>query len=78
LKIKQETNGSAHIMGEFTNIITSESRMVYYDLIRMGVASNAVSCITEDSQGRIWIGTWGGGIAVFDRENFRKFNTEMA
>jgi len=62
--------------GGIYKYVTSESRMVYYDLIRMGVASNAVSCITEDSQGRIWIGTWGGGIAVFDGENFRKFNTE--
>jgi ligand-binding sensor domain-containing protein/serine phosphatase RsbU (regulator of sigma subunit) len=56
--------------------IMSESRMVYYDLIRMGVESNAVSCITEDSRGRIWIGTWGGGIAVFDGDNFRKFNSD--
>jgi ligand-binding sensor domain-containing protein/serine phosphatase RsbU (regulator of sigma subunit) len=62
--------------GGIYKYVTSESRMVYYDLIRMGVSSNAVSCITEDSRGRIWIGTWGGGIAIFDGENFRKFNTE--
>ena len=62
--------------GGIYKYVTSESRMVYYDLIRMGVSSNAISCITEDSRGRIWIGTWGGGIAVIDGENFRKFNTE--
>jgi len=62
--------------GGIYKYVMSESRMVYYDLIRMGVSSNAVSCITEDSRGRIWIGTWGGGIAVFDGEDFRKFNTE--
>ena len=62
--------------GGIYKYVTSESRMVYYDLIRMGVSSNAVSCLTEDSRGRIWIGTWGGGIAVFEGENFRKFNTE--
>jgi ligand-binding sensor domain-containing protein/serine phosphatase RsbU (regulator of sigma subunit) len=62
--------------GGIYKYIMSESRMVYYDLIKMGVASNAVNCITEDSRGRIWIGTWGGGIAVFDGENFRRFNSE--
>ena len=55
--------------------IMSESRMEYYDLIKMGVASNAVTCITEDRHGRIWIGTWGGGIAYFDSEKFGMFNS---
>ena len=55
--------------------IMSESRMEYYDLIKMGVASNAVSCITEDRRGRVWIGTWGGGIALFDGDKFRIFNS---
>ena len=55
--------------------IMSESRMEYYDLIRMCVASNFVFCINEDNQGRIWIGTWGGGIALFDGDKFRKFNS---
>ena len=49
----------------------SESRMEYYDLIKMGVPSNYVTCITEDRHGRIWIGTWGGGIAYFDSDKFR-------
>jgi ligand-binding sensor domain-containing protein/serine phosphatase RsbU (regulator of sigma subunit) len=62
--------------GGIYKYVMSESRMVYYDLIKMGVSSNMVSCITEDSRGRIWIGTWGGGIAVFDGENFRKFDKE--
>jgi serine phosphatase RsbU (regulator of sigma subunit)/streptogramin lyase len=60
--------------GGIYKYIMSESRMVYYDLIKMGITSNAVSCITEDSRGRIWVGTWGGGIGAFDGDNFRKFN----
>jgi ligand-binding sensor domain-containing protein/serine phosphatase RsbU (regulator of sigma subunit) len=55
--------------------IMSESRMEYYDLIKMGVASNVITCITEDRHGRIWIGTWGGGIAYFDGDKFGMFNT---
>jgi len=62
--------------GGIYKYVMSESRMIYYDLIKMGVASNMVTCITEDSRGHIWVGTWGGGIAVFDGEKFRKFNTE--
>jgi ligand-binding sensor domain-containing protein/serine phosphatase RsbU (regulator of sigma subunit) len=55
--------------------IMSESRMEYYDLIRLGCSSNAVTCITEDRHGRIWIGTWGGGIAYFDADKFGMFNS---
>jgi ligand-binding sensor domain-containing protein/serine phosphatase RsbU (regulator of sigma subunit) len=39
------------------------------------VASNTVSCLTEDSKGRIWVGTFGGGIAVFDGDNMHKFDS---
>jgi ligand-binding sensor domain-containing protein len=35
-----------------------------FDLIRAGLTSNWVSTIFEDSDGNIWAGTWGGGIAV--------------
>ena len=55
--------------------IMSESRMVYYDLIRYGISSNTVSCFYEDSHGRIWTGTWGGGIALFEGEKVSKFDT---
>jgi ligand-binding sensor domain-containing protein/serine phosphatase RsbU (regulator of sigma subunit) len=55
--------------------IMSESRMVYYDLVRYGISSNTVSCFYEDSHGRIWIGTWGGGIALFEGEKVSKFDT---
>ena len=55
--------------------IMSESRMVYYDLVKYGISSNTVSCFNEDSRGRIWAGTWGGGIALFDGEKVSKFDT---
>jgi ligand-binding sensor domain-containing protein/serine phosphatase RsbU (regulator of sigma subunit) len=54
----------------------SESKMVYYDLIKEGISSNTVSCLFEDNKGRIWAGTWGGGIAVFDKTGISGFNTK--
>ena len=61
--------------GGIYKYIMSESRMVYYDLIKKGFSSNTISCLYEDSHGWIWAGTWGGGIAVFDGDNILKFDT---
>jgi ligand-binding sensor domain-containing protein/serine phosphatase RsbU (regulator of sigma subunit) len=49
--------------------------MVFYDLVKEGIASNTVNALMEDSHGRIWVGTWDGGIAVFEGEEIRKFNS---
>ncbi|MDP4200708.1 MAG: two-component regulator propeller domain-containing protein [Bacteroidota bacterium] len=37
--------------------------------------SNSCSTLFEDSRGRLWIGSWGGGLDLFDRESgrFRHF-----
>ncbi len=43
--------------------------------LKLGISSNTVTCLTEDSKGRIWVGTWGGGIAVFDGEKMWKFDS---
>ena len=61
--------------GGIYKYVMAESKMVFYDLIREGFSSNAISCLTEDRRGRIWAGTWGG-IAVFDGDSIHKFNTE--
>lgn len=36
------------------------------------LSSNNVWCIYHDSKGRIWVGTWGGGLNLYvpDRDNF--------
>ena len=60
--------------GGMYKYIMSESRMVFYDLIKQGFTSNTVACLTEDRKGRIWAGTWGGGIALFEGDNIRKFD----
>ncbi len=33
--------------------------------------NDVVGCLYEDSQGVLWIGTWGGGLNRFDRETKR-------
>jgi ligand-binding sensor domain-containing protein len=38
---------------------------------RDGLASNAVTCIREDSQGRLWIGT-DHGLTLYDGQRFTK------
>ncbi len=48
---------------------------VFYD-IRDGLANNEVVSITEDSRGRIWVGTWGGGISVFDGDEIFNYTRE--
>lgn len=60
--------------GGIYKYIMSESRMVFYDLVKLGVSNNTVSSLTEDSRGRIWVGTFGGGIAVFDGDNMSIFS----
>ncbi|MEE4214546.1 MAG: two-component regulator propeller domain-containing protein, partial [Bacteroidales bacterium] len=53
--------------------------LIVYD-VRDGLASNMISCITENSQGEIWVGTWesglsrGGGITVFRDGEMQTFD----
>jgi ligand-binding sensor domain-containing protein/serine phosphatase RsbU (regulator of sigma subunit) len=60
--------------GGIYKYVMSESKMVFYDLVKEGISSNTVSCLFEDSQDRIWAGTWGGGIALFDKDKLIKID----
>lgn len=44
--------------------------------VRDGLAYNWIWCITEDADGRIWAGTWGGGISVIEDEKILTFNDQ--
>ncbi|MDT8401440.1 MAG: two-component regulator propeller domain-containing protein [Bacteroidales bacterium] len=50
-----------------------DGKLVVYD-VRDGLAGNWISCISENSAGQIWVGTWGGGITVFDDDGLHVFN----
>ena len=43
-----------------------------------GLPDNFIDCIIKDSKGRIWIGTFGGGLCLFDEEKgtFATYNTK--
>ena len=47
--------------------------LVIYDT-RDGLADNFISCLSEDSKGRIWAGTFGGGISVFSGGGMITYN----
>ena len=48
--------------------------MEVIDLKKAGFSTNWISCLTEDFKGRMWVGTFGGGIAVIEGANVRKFD----
>lgn len=52
----------------------SSSRMQFIDLPKAGVPSNWVTCFEEDKLGRVWVGTWGGGMAYVRDSTVSKFN----
>lgn len=51
-----------------------KDEMVSYDLVKLGLSGNSVTCITEDRSGKVWIGTYSGDIAVFEGEKIKVFN----
>ncbi len=42
---------------------------------RQGLASNAVSSIAVDTDGRVWVGTFGGGVSRFDGQRWFTYST---
>lgn len=43
----------------------------YYDTENSGLAANDVMSIADAGDGLLWLGTWGGGLALFDTEKGR-------
>jgi hypothetical protein len=54
----------------------SESDFIHYS-VREGLSDNSVSCIAQDDQGYIWIGT-DAGLSRFDGHQFKKFYQSTA
>jgi hypothetical protein len=49
---------------------------VVYDKTNSGLPYNYISCITIDKDNKKWIGTFGGGLSMFDDNLWTVFNTE--
>ncbi len=41
------------------------------------VGHSQVYSLLEDSRGYLWIGTWGGGLSMYDGQNFKKFTGQQ-
>ncbi len=64
---RQPVKASSPLMKDYANI-----NMKYLDMDQ-GMNSSYVLSILEDSQGNLWIGTWGGGVSMYNGETFTYF-----
>ncbi len=55
----------AELMGQWT----------VYTYLNSPLPINSIRCITIDSHGNKWIGTWGAGLLKFDDQNWTLYNT---
>jgi len=64
---RQPVKASSPLMKDYANI-----NMKYLDMDQ-GMNSSYVLSILEDGQGNLWIGTWGGGVSMYNGETFTYF-----
>jgi signal transduction histidine kinase/ligand-binding sensor domain-containing protein/AraC-like DNA-binding protein len=43
---------------------------------KTGLSNNNVACLYQDNMGLVWVGTWGGGVCVYNtgQKQFRNYN----
>jgi ligand-binding sensor domain-containing protein/serine phosphatase RsbU (regulator of sigma subunit) len=61
-----------HNGGLYKDDVDSGKMRVFDD--HYGLPNNWISDITEDYLGKIWVGTFGGGVAVFDGNDIQVYN----
>ncbi len=61
--------------GGLYHYIKKTGELKIYD-VRDGIASNWISCVNEDKEGSIWIGTWGGGITKIKNNELLTINKD--
>jgi len=42
-----------------------------------GLAMTSIYCVTEDRNGNLWFGTYGGGVSKYDGKSFTTFSTDQ-
>jgi len=61
-------------ISELINVIPDQADDFYeYPLSFSRNQSTTITSITQDKDGKLWIGTWGNGLIVIDK-NFKKYN----
>jgi signal transduction histidine kinase/ligand-binding sensor domain-containing protein/CheY-like chemotaxis protein len=67
----EDRNGSLWVGADVTGVVRIENRMVEYFGLEKGLPSQDVMGLFEDMDGGIWVATYGGGMARFNRETRR-------
>ena len=61
-------------ISELINVLPDQADDFYeYPLSFSRNQSTTITSITQDKEGKLWIGTWGNGLIVIDK-NFKKYN----
>jgi hypothetical protein len=60
-------------IGTENGLVKKENDIFKYFFEEDGLALNSCWAIAEDSNGRLWFGSYGGGVSVYDGNNFRSF-----
>jgi len=70
------SNGSGLCKYELGSKKYPNGRFIHYSS-REGLSNDFVTSITEDRNGIIWIGTYGGGVNIYDGRSFKHFNEDQ-
>ncbi|TQI70523.1 hypothetical protein JM79_1433 [Gramella sp. Hel_I_59] len=63
-------------IGTENGIVSKQNNIFQSYFEEDGLALNSCWAITEDMQNRIWFGSYGGGISVFDGDDFKNLSTK--
>ena len=63
-------------IGTENGIVSKQNNIFQSYFEEDGLALNSCWAITEDKQNRIWFGSYGGGISVFDGDDFKIISTK--
>jgi signal transduction histidine kinase/ligand-binding sensor domain-containing protein/DNA-binding response OmpR family regulator len=72
-----ETRDGRMCVGSLEGLSVFDAKANTFKNFRLGSSNNRVNCIYEDSNGRLWVGTDGRGLSLFDWEN-NKFSQTYA
>ena len=60
------------VEGGLNRKASGESAFTHYTESNSGLSHNSVSALVADAHGRLWVGTWGGGICLLDMKSPQK------
>lgn len=74
--IKRSSDNHIWVAGDGgISIMDYELNIVRRITTRDGLVDNRISALFEDSSGRVWIGTFGGGLSILENDHFTNYTT---